>query len=105
MQYGQVWEHKRQERDREFTVRNLGGGVFAVAGKAVERMVIQTEWDNEEAIAFLQRRLEHRGVEKALVKAGAREGDEIRILGRAFAFESALIDEEDAQLLAGEEAL
>ncbi|MDR3052740.1 MAG: GTPase ObgE [Coriobacteriales bacterium] len=105
VQYGQVWEHKRQERDREFTVRNLGGGVFAVAGKAVERMVIQTEWDNEEAIAFLQRRLEHRGVEKALVKAGAREGDEIRILGRAFAFESALIDEEDEQLLAGEEAL
>ncbi|MDR1422373.1 MAG: GTPase ObgE [Coriobacteriales bacterium] len=88
--YDQVWELRRQERDRAFAVHNLGGGVFSVAGKAVERMVIQTEWDNEEAIAYLQHRLERRGVEKALIEAGARNGDEIRILGRAFAFESAL---------------
>jgi GTP-binding protein len=69
--------------------------VFAVEGKAVERMVIQTEWDNEEAIAYLQHRLERMGVEKALVEAGARNGDEIRILNRAFAFESALWEDEE----------
>jgi GTP-binding protein len=90
VQYGQVWEHQRQQRDQHFSVRNLGGHVFVVEGKAVERMVIQTEWDNEEAIAYLQRRLEKMGVEKALMEAGARGGDEIRILSRAFAFESAL---------------
>ncbi|MCL1890970.1 MAG: GTPase ObgE [Coriobacteriia bacterium] len=94
VQYEKVWEHKRQERDRSFTVTNLGGGVFQVEGKAVERMVIQTEWDNEEAIAYLQRRLERMGVEKELVVAGARTGDEIRITGRSFAFESALVDGE-----------
>jgi GTP-binding protein len=88
--YDQIWEHKRQEKDREFKVLNLGGHVFEVCGKAVERMVIQTEWDNEEAIAYLQHRLEQMGVEKALVQAGARDGDEIRILTRAFAFESSL---------------
>jgi GTP-binding protein len=88
VQYDQVWEHQRQARDKQFEVRNLGGHVFTVSGKAVERMVIQTEWDNEEAIAHLQRRLEKLGVEKALVSAGARNGDEIRILSRAFAFES-----------------
>jgi GTP-binding protein len=93
VQYDQVWEHKRQERDRSFIARNLGGHVFAVEGKAVERMVLQTEWDNEEAIAFLQHRLERMGVEKALVEAGARDGDEIRILGRAFGFETAVRDE------------
>jgi GTP-binding protein len=89
VRYEQVWEQGRQERDRRFSVRNLGGGVFEVEGKAVERMVVQTEWDNEEAIAYLQRRLEKMGVEKALVDAGARSGDEIRILNRAFAFENA----------------
>jgi GTP-binding protein len=88
--YGQVWEKQRQELDQRFSVSNLGGHVFSVEGKAVERMVIQTEWENEEAIAYLQRRLERMGVEKALVKAGARDGDEIRILNRAFVFESAL---------------
>ncbi|HBT94605.1 MAG TPA: GTPase CgtA [Coriobacteriia bacterium] len=94
VQYDQIWEHRRQARDRQFAVRNLGGHVFTVSGKAVERMVIQTEWDNEEAIAHLQRRLEKLGVEKALVDAGARNGDEIRILSRAFAFESALESED-----------
>jgi GTP-binding protein len=90
VRYDRVWEHRRQQRDRSFAVRNLGGHVFAVEGGAVERMVVQTEWDNEEAIAYLQHRLERMGVEKALVEQGARNGDEIRILNRAFAFESAL---------------
>ncbi|MDR3307838.1 MAG: GTPase ObgE [Coriobacteriales bacterium] len=94
VQYGQVWEHKRQERDRQFAVHNLGGHVFTVEGKAVERMVIQTEWDNEEAIAFLQRRLERLGVEKALAAAGARTGDEIRIVNRSFAFETTAFDDD-----------
>ena len=53
-------------------------------------MVIMTEWNNEEAIAFLQKRLVKAGVEKALEEAGAVDGDEIRIVGRSFDFESAL---------------
>lgn len=89
VQYEHVWEHKRELRDKQFTVRPLGGGVFRVQGPQVERMVVQTDWDNEEAIAFLQHRLKRLGVEKALEKAGAVDGDEIRIVGRAFEFESA----------------
>ena len=83
-----VWEHKREERDKQFKVVPLGGGVFRVEGPQVERMVVQTDWENEEAIAFLQHRLKRLGVEKALEKAGAVDGDEIRIVGRAFEFES-----------------
>ncbi|WP_281655745.1 Obg family GTPase CgtA, partial [Eggerthella sinensis] len=71
-----------------FKVLPLGGGVFRVEGPQVERMVVQTDWENEEAIAFLQHRLKRLGVEKALEKAGAVDGDEIRIVGRAFEFES-----------------
>jgi GTP-binding protein len=87
--FERVWTHPRRP-DREFTVRNLGGDVFEVMGRSIERMVIMTEMDNEEAVAFLQKRLVKAGVERALVEAGARDGDEIRIAGRAFAFESAL---------------
>ncbi|MCL2137624.1 MAG: GTPase ObgE [Coriobacteriia bacterium] len=94
-QYEQVWEHRRRERDRSFTVSHLGGPIFRVEGKAVERMVVQTEWDNEEAIAYLQRRLERFGVEKALVAAGAQNGDEIRILGRAFSLQTQLLDDDE----------
>ena len=88
VQYEHVWEHKREERDKQFKVVPLGGGVFRVEGPEVERMVVQTDWENEEAIAFLQHRLKRLGVEKALEKAGAVDGDEIRIVGRAFEFES-----------------
>lgn len=89
VQYDHVWEHKREARDKKFQVVNLGGGVFRVQGPQVERMVVQTDWDNEDAISFLQHRLKRLGVEKELEKAGAVDGDEIRIVGRAFEFESA----------------
>lgn len=89
VQYDHVWEHKREARDKRFEVLNLGGGVFRVVGPQVERMVVQTDWENEEAIAFLQHRLKRLGVETALERAGAVDGDEIRIVGRAFDFESA----------------
>ena len=102
LHFEKVWKHQKKKGDEEFTVQNLGGGVYQVAGKLVERMVIQTEWDNPEAIDHLQRRLDKLGVEKALNKAGALAGDEIRIANRSFAFdsiyrvsESALNEEDD----------
>lgn len=50
--------------------------------------MVQTDWENEEAIIFFQHRLKRLGVDTALEKAGAVDGDEIRIVGRAFEFES-----------------
>ena len=88
IQYDQVWEHKREARDKEFHVRKLSDGVFRVEGGLIERMVVQTDWENEEAISFLQHRFNRLGLEKALIKAGAVDGDEVRIVGRAFDFES-----------------
>jgi len=93
--FEKVWQHTNKKQDDSFSVSNLGGGVFKVEGKTVERMVIQTEWDNPEAIDHLQRRLDKLGVEKALEAAGARSGDEIRIVNRAFAFDSLLGAEDD----------
>ena len=88
VQYEHVWELKREARDKRFTVRKLSEGVFRVAGTQVERMVVQCDWENEKAVVFLQHRLKRVGVEEALEKAGAVDGDEIRICGRAFEFES-----------------
>ena len=89
IQYDHVWEHKREERDKRFEVAKLSDGIFRVQGPMIERMVVQTDWENDEAIAFLQHRLKRAGVEKALERAGAVDGDEIRIVGRSFEFESA----------------
>ena len=62
-------------------MENLGGGVWRVRGTAVERMVIKTDWDNEEAIAYLQHRFDRMGLDDMLAKAGVKSGDTVRILG------------------------
>lgn len=96
-----IYQHS-PVRSRGFTVRNLGGDVFCVEGRGIERMVIMTEWDNEEAVAFLQKRLVRAGVEKALIEAGARDGDEVRIVERSFIFDSGIEDDPEVEFIEGE---
>lgn len=102
-QYEQVWEHRRRADDRAFEVTGLGDGVFVVTGHSVERMVIQTEWDNPEAVDYLQARLRRSGVERALAEAGAQTGDEVRIANRSFEYENTEWDlEQGTEELDGE---
>jgi GTP-binding protein len=54
-------------------------GAWEVVGRSVERMVVKTDLENEEALAHLQKRLVRAGVERALEDAGAREGEMVRI--------------------------
>lgn len=66
------FEIKREE-DRN------GDFWFTVTGAKPERWVIQTNFDNDEAVGYLADRLAKLGVEDELRKKGARPGDEIRI--------------------------
>ncbi len=52
---------------------------WRVRGKRAERAIAVTDFENEEAIERLQRRLVAMGVERMLEEAGAVEGDEVRI--------------------------
>ena len=95
----EFWESLRKRRDNHLTIEREERHVWRVSGTAIERMVIQTDWDNDEAVAYLQHRFDRIGLDDQLIKAGARNGDEIRILGFAFSFEAAgaqEIDEEEA---------
>jgi GTP-binding protein len=65
-------------------------------------MVIMTEWNNEEAVTFLQKRLVRAGVERALADAGALDGDEIRIAGRTFVFDTGLEDDPEVGFIESE---
>lgn len=75
------WESKRERRENAIRIENLGGGVWRVHGTRIERMVMQTDWDNEEGIAYLQHRFDRMGLDDALAKAGCKNGDTVRILG------------------------
>ena len=65
--------------DSGFKVFANGDGTFTVIGKRVERWVRQTNFGNSEAVGYLADRLAQAGVEKALFKAGAVAGSEVRI--------------------------
>ncbi|KFJ05518.1 GTPase ObgE [Bifidobacterium tsurumiense] len=63
-------------------VREEGGSGdfwFTVTGRKPERWVLQTNFDNDEAVGYLADRLAKLGVEDELRRLGAKPGDEIRI--------------------------
>lgn len=68
-----------------FAVKREGGG-FRVVGRAVERWVAETDFDDPRKVVQLQKRLAKEGVEKQLAAMGARRGDEVLIADRAFEF-------------------
>jgi GTP-binding protein len=74
--------------DEDLNIEAAAPGEFTVHGKHIERMVIMTEIGNDEAVAHLQRRLRRAGVEEALARAGAVDGDTITIGPVSFEFES-----------------
>ena len=101
--YDERWERRRREREQRFTVVQEEPGVFRVIGTQVERLVVQTDWENEEAILYLQHRFSRMGVDDALEAAGCRAGDEVRIVGRAFDYEGAEDFEDDEEIEASQE--
>jgi GTP-binding protein len=66
-------------------------GAFRVSGRRVERLVADADLEDPRSVVDLQRKLVKEGVEKALVAAGARRGDDVLIGGHVFEF----IPEED----------
>jgi GTP-binding protein len=94
-----------RRRGPDFTVGRHVSGAFEVAGERVERWVQMTPLDNREALRYLQGRLRRAGVEKALIDAGARQGDDVVIGEIAFEFSPEIEDlppDEREAILAGE---
>ncbi len=72
-------------RTEGVTVEREGSG-FVVAGRAAERAVALSDLTDPEALALVQRRLRRLGVDRALARAGARAGDDVRIGGLTFSY-------------------
>ncbi|MFZ0169108.1 MAG: GTPase ObgE [Candidatus Dormiibacterota bacterium] len=70
---------------REFSVDREEGG-FRVVGESLERLIAVTDLDDDSSVLRLQRQLVKIGVERALLLAGAKEGDEVQIGDDSFTF-------------------
>jgi GTP-binding protein len=66
-------------REDGFSVIRDQDGVWRVAGRAAERVVAMADLTNPEALAYVHERFRRMGVERALAKAGVRDGDPVRI--------------------------
>ena len=62
-----------------FSVERIGEGIYEVFGKVVERAVALNDVTTDEAADYIQDRLRKIGVDRAMARAGARDGDEVRI--------------------------
>jgi GTP-binding protein len=62
-----------------FVVRREDDGAWRVSGRVAERVVAMADLTNAEAAAYVADRLRRLGVERALARAGAREGDTVRV--------------------------
>lgn len=81
----EVAEVRAEEWPEDFSVYKEDE-TWVVRGAGVERAVAMTDFSNDEAISYLQRRLIRMGVEEKLIDAGAVEGDEVRIGSMVFDF-------------------
>lgn len=71
-----ITRHKPAQR---FSITPTEDGMFVVTGAEIERHVAMTNLDNDEAVARLQRIMALMGLDQALKKAGAQEGNTIKI--------------------------
>ncbi len=79
-------EHRvfRPAAERAYRVAKVADGSYRVSGKGIERLVARYDLDNEDAMAYLERRLRGIGVIRALEAEGFEPGDEVEIAGIAF---------------------
>jgi GTP-binding protein len=62
-----------------FAVERIEDGVYRVVGKVAERAVALNDVTTDEAADYVQGRLRRIGVDRALARAGARDGDVVHI--------------------------
>ena len=82
-----AWERNRRRKESAIAVTRESKHAWRVSGTSIERMVVQTDWENDEAVSYLQHRFERIGLNERLAKAGCVEGDDVRILELEFTYE------------------
>jgi GTP-binding protein len=63
-------------------------GAWVVRGRRAERAVAVSDITNADALAYVQHRLKQMGVDRALARAGAREGEIVHIGGFSFEYQA-----------------
>ncbi|HEY3281322.1 MAG TPA: GTPase ObgE [Armatimonadota bacterium] len=76
----------RPRLERKPQVVREEDGALRVVGDEVERLVVMTDLNNDDAVRRLHRQLESRGIISLLRRSGAQEGDTVRVGEAEFDF-------------------
>jgi len=71
--------YRPKEDARDFVITRVGGNAWRLSGAAIERAAKMTYWEHEGAVRRFQKIMETLGVDTALRKAGAIDGDTVII--------------------------
>jgi GTP-binding protein len=72
--------HRLEAQDDGFAIERTEDA-FVVTGKRIERLTLQTNFDNDESAERFQRELARNGIDSALRRSGIRPGHLVRIAG------------------------
>ncbi len=79
--------HTVVRREAPFVIRQDEAGIWQVGGARVEKAVLMTDLENEDAVLRMQRIFIKMGLEDALVAAGVQPGDTVNIAGSEFEYQ------------------
>ncbi|MTH52994.1 GTPase ObgE [Bacillus mangrovi] len=75
-----------EEEETPFIITRDSAGIFDVTGEKIEKLFKMTDFSREESIRRFARQLRTMGVDEALRKRGAKDGDTVRLLDYEFDF-------------------
>ncbi|WP_277584477.1 GTPase ObgE [Psychrobacillus antarcticus] len=78
--------YKYQAKQDDFTISRDDDGAFVLAGGSLERLFKMTDFSREDSIRRFSRQLRGMGIDDALRKRGAKDGDIVRLLKFEFEF-------------------
>lgn len=78
VQKSKEYKFKAPEKNK-FTVEKVDEHAFVIKGESLERLVQRINLDHQDGVMLLARKLNNLGVDAALRKAGAENGDDVAI--------------------------
>ncbi|WP_066063838.1 GTPase ObgE [Neobacillus soli] len=78
--------YKHEAEPQAFTITRESDGSFVVSGEKVDKLFKMTDFSREESVRRFSRQLRGLGVDEALRKKGAKDGDIVKLLEFEFEF-------------------
>ncbi|RSL29504.1 GTPase ObgE [Salibacterium salarium] len=78
--------YRYEKKEDPFTISRDDDGAFVISGDEIEKVFKMTDLSRDESVNRFSRKMRHMGIDEALRKKGAKDGDIVRLLDFEFEF-------------------